>query len=302
MKKCSYWRKQIPEALYEELDTSSRSELELHLNTCGRCAGLYRAMAETVKQMDIRPAPDREAEFWEAYWDGLERRMARVTSGRNEKEAKETTGTNESAFKPGRALGLPRWAYYALGATLLLVSGIFIGRTFFRQAIELAQSTDEVPLKSAPNVQSKVATTVAESPLAARASRYLKRSRVLLLALVNFDPEAEGTFGLNLPLQKKTSEELIQEAAVLKKELRSSDRRLERLVSDLEMILLQIANLKSGTDVAAVEIIKSGVQNKDILFKINLNEVRRSAENDGIEIVPKGSSPDHKGPNVKTIL
>ena len=85
--------------------------------------------------------------------------------------------------------------------------------------------------------------------IALRASRYLKRSRVLLLAVVNSDRRDEDPFRLNLPLQKKTSAELLQEAAVLKKGLRSSDRRLERLISDLEMILRQISNLTSDSTI-----------------------------------------------------
>jgi hypothetical protein len=83
---------------------------------------------------------------------------------------------------------------------------------------------------------------------------------------------------LNLPLQKRTSEELLREAVVLKAGLGSSDRRLERLVSDLELILLQIANLPADSGVSGIEVIKAGVEDGDIFFKINLSEVRRPAE------------------------
>ena len=79
---------------------------------------------------------------------------------------------------------------------------------------------------------------------------------------------------MNLPLQKRTSEELLREAVVLKAGLRSSDRRLERLVSDLELIMLQIANLSTDSDVSDIEVIKAGVEDRDIFFKINLSEVR----------------------------
>jgi hypothetical protein len=99
---------------------------------------------------------------------------------------------------------------------------------------------------------------------------------VLILAVVNADPRTEDPFGLNLPLQKKTSEALVMEAAALKKELGGSDRRLERLLSDLEMILLQIANLKPEPDSGDIEVIRAGVESRDILFKIKLNEARTS--------------------------
>jgi hypothetical protein len=171
-----------------------------------------------------------------------------------------------------RAFQVPRWAYGAAGILFFVTLGIFIGRTFFRPSVAPAGLTRA----TAPGEQPALETVQASPLLADRAAHYLKRSRVLLLAVVNSDPSAEGAFSLNLPLQKKTSEKLALEAAVLRKELGSSDRRLERLISDLEMILLQIANLKSDSDISAVEIIKAGVESRDILFKINLNEVRRS--------------------------
>jgi hypothetical protein len=108
----------------------------------------------------------------------------------------------------------------------------------------------------------------------------LSRRSCSFLAVVN---RSFGRPRLNLPLQKRKSEELLQEAAVLKKGLGSADRRLERLISDLEMVLLQIANLTSESDDAAIEIIRAGVEGRDILFKINLNEALRPAAKSSAE-------------------
>ena len=258
MKRCRFWQNRIPEAIYGDLDAKTRAKLDRHLAGCEGCAGIYRGIAATVRKFEARPAPDREPRYWDHYWDRLERRMAR--------ETEEPAGARRRAFPV-----LP-WAYGAAGALALVTLGIFIGRTYFRPGVDPAGLTRA----AIPGEQPVLETGAAAPLLADRASQYLKRSRVLLLAVVNSDPRAEGAFGLNLPLQKKTSEKLAREAAVLRKELGSSDRRLERLISDLEMILLQIANLKSDSGISAVEIIKAGVESRDILFKINLNEVRRS--------------------------
>ncbi len=254
MKRCRSWRNRIPEAIYGDLDAGTRKKLDRHLAACESCSDLYRGMAATVRKFEARPAPDRGPRYWENYWDRLERRMAR------------------EAGKPRRAFSFPRWAYGAAGILFFVTLGIFIGRTYFSSSVEPARSTRA----AVPGGQPALETRPGAPPLAERASHYLKRSRVLLLAVVNSDPRAEGSFSLNLPLQKKTSEALAREAATLRKELGSSDRRLERLISDLEMILLQIANLKSDSAGSAVEIIKAGVESRDILFKINLNEIRRS--------------------------
>jgi hypothetical protein len=110
---------------------------------------------------------------------------------------------------------------------------------------------------------------------------------VLLLAVINFDRETGDLYGLNPSLQKETSVALVREGAVLRKELRRENPRLERLVSELELILLQIANLKAEGDLSEVELIRTGLEQKDILFRINLSELRRSSGKGKVQSLSK---------------
>jgi hypothetical protein len=52
------------------------------------------------------------------------------------------------------------------------------------------------------------------------------------------------------------------------------DRRLEKLVGDLELILMQIANLEEKEDLPEIELVKDGVDRKGLLLKINLEQMR----------------------------
>ena len=281
MKGCRYWRTRIPEAIYGELDAETQVRMERHFAACPDCAALHEGMARAVRKMDARPAPDRPPQFWERYWDRLESRMAR------EAAADEAS--------PRRRFPRPVWAYGAAGAVLFIVIGIFIGRTLFRPPAELPALVRATSSMGAPGGRLSPAAGPVAPPLALRASRYLKRSRVLLLAVVNSGPGNEDPFRLGLPLQKRTSEELLRETVVLKAGLRSSDRRLERLISDLELILLQIANLSTDSDASDIEIIKAGVENRDIFFKIDLSEIRRPTEKSDAGISP-GTGRDRRGP------
>jgi len=84
---------------------------------------------------------------------------------------------------------------------------------------------------------------------------------------------------LNLPYQKQISTELVQEASYLKGELGEYDQeRLQSLVADLEMILLQIANLESEYDLRAIDLVKEGVERGGILLKINITDIRQSVK------------------------
>lgn len=258
MKGCRYWRTRFPEALYGELDAKTKAALERHFAGCPECARAYEGMAGAVRRMEARPAPDRSPDYWDGYWDRLESRMAREAAA-------------EAA--PRRPRPRLAWAYGAAGAVVLVGLGILLGRTVFRPAGAPPSMVRTVTSGTVP--VGPPATGTLTPALDVRASRYLRRSRTLLLAVLNTDTRGDDPLRLSLPLQKKTSESLLQEASALKKELGRSDRRLEQLVSDLEMVLLQIANLKPDTDVAAIEIIKAGVESRDLLFKINLREAHR---------------------------
>jgi hypothetical protein len=302
MRNCRAWRKRIPEAIYGELEPEARGGLDRHLASCGKCSGIYRALSKTVEQMSVRPAPDREEAFWEGYWDRLGRRMALETEGQESARAAGEAGPADAPLRRRAAFSVPRWAFGAAGAALFLALGIFLGRSIFGPRTELNPSARLTSTETSHAGQPGLGTGHVDPQLALRASRYLRRSRVVLLAVVNSDPRAGDFFSLGLPLQKKGSEELAQEAVVLKKELRRSDPRLERLVSDLELILLQIANLKPQPDASAVEVIKAGIESRDIFFKINLSEVRRSNDGDAPGGARKLSGPAGKARGVKTAV
>jgi len=271
------WRKRIPEALFGELDMKTKEKLDRHLAACPACSELFREMKETLEAMAEDPTPDPGPDFWEHYWDALALRMGREALN------------SEAVLSPGRPSGrrFRPWTRLALGtaaAAALIIIGIFIGRTLDRAPGDI--------LSRAPTIQPAATPT----PLFIRTSHYLRRSKVLLLAVVNFDPATGDLYGLNPELQKRTSGELVREAVVLKKELKGTDPRLEQLVSDLERIFLQIANLKAEGDLAEVEVIRSGLEQNDILFRINLTELRRTS-GEG-----KGTSPsqDKRGKTAKT--
>jgi len=286
MNRCRYWRNRIPEAIYGELDAKTREKMERHLAVCRECAGLYEGMAAAVRKMEARPAPDCSPQFWDGYWDRLESRMARETEA-SEDAAKGEARPAGRRQRPRRRSAFPVWAYGLAGAVLFIAIGIFIGRTLLRPTSGLPALARTTSSETVPGGRVAPEAGQVGPSLALRASRYLRRSRMLLLAVVNEDPQDGDPFRLNLPLQKRTSEELLREAVVLKAGLRSSDRRLERLVSDLELILLQIANLSTDSGVSDIEVIRAGVEDGDIFFKINLSEIRRPAGTSGAGLSPK---------------
>jgi len=267
MSECKKFRAYFAESLYGELDMERKKSLEDHLAKCPECSKEYAEMAETLKIMKEKKVPDPGSEFWDGYWDRLERRMK--SEGLWEGRPAAVTPAADQKHAPRRPGFFRRWAYGMAGAAALLAAGILIGRYFISRPQAVAQK----PAQESPG---QVQPASADD-LGARTSQYFDRSKVVLLALLNFDPQTKDPYGLNIPLQKKRSRELVQEAALLKKDLGDSNRkRLEGLVSDLEMILMQIANLESENNMSAVEMVRLGVESKGVLFKINLSEMKQA--------------------------
>ena len=247
MTQCRKARQKMIEALSGELNEGGRELFEAHLRTCSRCR---REMAESeaaLEFMNRRVRPEPGQEFWDRYWDNLRRRAL----------------VPEAKDRVPRSF-LPRWAVQAGAAVLLLAVGIFLGR-FFPLA----------PKKTVPRGNQVARVRTESDPgLVLRAENVVDRSKVILLALVNTDPGA-GDLGLNFPAQQLISRDLVREASLIKGGLEKSDRRLEELIADLELILLQIANLETSNDIEAIELIREGIDRQEILMKINLFEIRR---------------------------
>ncbi len=261
MTECRKAKDRMIEALYGGLDPEEKGIFERHLRACPECAAEYSVLGATLEVMDRRERPDPGPAFWDGYFGRLEKRLDAETPA--------------PAAAPGRAASrrrlagwfsfAPRWAAQAAAAVVLVAAGILIGRSVI---------APPSPVPSGGGAA--VVAAPAGDPRLVRAENYIERSKVLLLALSNFDPAAKDPYGLDLPRQKEISRGLVTEAAALKSDLRRpADRRLRELVSDLEVILLQIANLESENDLEAVELVQQGVAERGLMMKINLNDMER---------------------------
>ncbi|UCE42390.1 MAG: hypothetical protein JSV17_05350 [Candidatus Aminicenantes bacterium] len=278
MNKCKKCRSLFLEHFYGELDTPKKKFFDNHMSVCEKCRSRFSKMEAVLQFTGKRVRPEPPEEFWDSYEKKLTRRIeTEEVSDRERESIKE---------KPGRRFPIaPKWAYQAAAGVALIIIGVFIGRALFSPSIKGVQHASRQPEISTPQQP--------ETILTSRSQDYIERSKLILLALVNFDPSVEDPYALDLPFQKQVSKELVQEASFLKKELAESDQeRLENLIASLEVILLQIANLESENDLDAIELVRDGINRRGILMEINLTDLRLSMERE------KGSEarqqPKHK--------
>jgi hypothetical protein len=289
---CRECEELIVDALYGNLEGEAQERFDDHIASCGDCARAYREMRSTLGVMEGLERPDPGQAYWDGYWNRLTARMEREEARRRE------SGWLRRLF-PGLSAAGARWAYRGATAVLLVVFGAVVGRMVLPGPGQgptvvpetgrgtLAQKSEEkkaVPTTDigvpSPSSDTRVAgappkQTIPGASAEACARQYIEDSQVLLLALVNFDPEVEGEHLTNWSTERSRSRELANQAASLKGDLdRPDQRRLRDLVTELEVILLQIANLETTGDLEGVDLIRSSVKDRDVMLKINLEKMR----------------------------
>jgi predicted anti-sigma-YlaC factor YlaD len=294
---CKELQNQMVEALYDELDSSAKQVFDSHIADCAECRSLYTEMKSTLQVMDRRARKDPGQEFWDGYFDRLSDHMSADLSDHVSTTTAETVvavdDTTEQAWwrrNIGTDTRVATWAYRSVAAAAILVVGIFAGRTFFAPTpisdpgLANSDSAGQMIPGDVPtsNGGSYNAPQVELASSDQRALRYVEKSQMLLLALVNTGSDADGE-NSSMATQKQRSLDLIDEAGEIKEELDDPrQRRLRELVSQLEMILREIANLESEEDVEAVEFIRGRVDKHDIMLKINLEQMRLGTDGGGL--------------------
>lgn len=259
MNECQQMHEMMVDALYDDLDTGQRKRFHSHLKSCRDCARLYQKLTQTIGVMNARETAERDEVFWAEYSEHLAERLEA------EQHQRKIPMLRISFFEHLTWHKHPALRIGAIAALVLV--GIFLGRWIWIE--------DRTPR---PEPQAHVSTPQQADALPVlledRAESYLQKSKLLLLALANFDPQTDDKATLNLQSQKHISETLVQEAAYLKTALKDpAETRLRELISDLEIILLQIANLEDEYDLEAVEMVRKGVNKRGILFRIDLSEI-----------------------------
>jgi len=264
MSECKKCQDLFCEAFYEELDAEQKNFLETHISICEECESEYDKITSTLKVMEKRARPEPEQAYWNGYWKKLARRMEEEKSMAPKTESGRRTFTHAFTFAP-------KWALQTAAALVLVVLGVYLGKIIFSPSASTIQQARQLPA---------VASQVEPSTeYVQRAQNYIERSKLILLALINFDPETEDSYALDLPYQQQVSRELVREASFLKQGIADPDqRRLHDLITDLEVILLQIANLESERDFEAIELVKEGVDSRGILLQIHVTDFRQSTK------------------------
>jgi hypothetical protein len=256
--------------LKEELPASERQSVESHLRSCEGCAAELQSLRETLELLDKdarKPNEHRSELYWQHFAEKVE---GKIKTGLADDQSPSLVARLLDLLVENRK---PFGIGFASALSLIMI--VFAVWSLWLKSPDSDQIASDASRRSAIGPPANVQ----KAALEARAGDYLEQSKVLLIGLVNADPRSLSDSRLFLNREKEVSRVLVRQSEELTAELTDpSQRRLKELISDLGLILVQIANLEADHDMQGIEIVKSGVEHNGILFKINLEEIQRMSK------------------------
>ena len=230
---------------YQQMNDKEKNEFEKKMDAEGQ--GYFNKLKKTLELMNYYQVPDPGNGYWDNLWNRIEERLDKIEKNKN------TTGI---------------WPV-VLRVAAILLTGIFIGYLIF--------SAPE-PSKNIADVEK---TDVQLTALNKKVADVLEESQILLLGIVNIDIPNENSQTIDFSFQIKISNDLLLRTSDLKKQLsKIRNRRMVRLIDDLELILRQIANLDDDFNLPVIKMVRQGAENQSLLYKINMERLLMQAEED----------------------
>jgi len=253
--------REIRDCLYEfyrgDLTEEKQRQVKQHLATCERCskaAGEIRELLSAVPLPSLKPSEERPEQFWNAFAYNVTDRIRR-------EEQKKQVGKISFVEYLQSVFVYQRRTAVALGVGLA-VTALVVLTWQLRAPLETGE---QQAIVTEPKNQTAIVN--------ARLGQHLRKSQTLMVGLMNMKP-GNGDL-LDLTVERSISRELVHEARYLSEQ--DLDERAIRLINDLQKILIELANMEDRYDLPDVEILRAGIRQENLLFKLRMGEQLYSA-------------------------
>ncbi len=224
----------LSEYLDDELTPAERAGVDEHLRGCPGC----RVVLEELRRVTLRAAALPDAAPRPSLWPEVAERIGHP--------GLRPAGGDELAARRRRTAPPLRWA---AGIAAVLALGIGIGRTLPHTARQpVAQSTP--PART--------------DPYRLTAEEHLARSHALLVSFQRTSADAQTQ-----ALVSHWADDLLSNTRLLLDSPAADDPRLRRLLQDLELVLVQIAQLRGdGAPRAEVDLARDAISESGVLNRM----------------------------------
>lgn len=235
------------------LSAHDRAEVAAHLRTCASCAAEaeeLQAFLASQEPVTSDPAAALPPAFWDTLLNEVDMQIA------SETRARPWYRRLAGWLTPGPT---PQYRIAITFAALLIVAG---------SALITWKVMRRDPVPATPAVADALAADSSAIVRPTRLQKYLHRSRTLLVGVANMKiPDDQPA---DLQAEREASRELVNEARALREE--PLDVNSARLISDLEKIQIELANMTPDDPSPGVAMIRQGIESKNLLFKLRIAE------------------------------
>ncbi len=266
---CKSIKKQMTDALYNQLPQEAETRFRRHLETCAACAREYEELTALEEVMSKRQRPKMSEVYWESYMDKLDEKLdtldaaEKVDPAYSPHPARRTDWTREWLKKT-------RWFFIPAAAAALLVVGVSVGLFF-----------------AGPEGQKLVDNTIASvKKLSPAVAAHFDNVQPVLLDYATYTPETAGETGTGagndeddmVMVPKSQVKKLLIENQLLKRVVaKNDDITLKNLMDELEMLLLDLSN--SDEDKAATrKAVQKYIKDNNLLFRMKVLKQKHDRE------------------------
>lgn len=231
--RCHQAKKKIIPYLYQALSPQEKASLEKHLSECNRCQAEFKISQQIYEAVNFdKPTPPLPEIDWEKNWASIVGRLP----------LRQKVKTVRS-FQP-------RWVY-GLGVVLVIfLLGLGLGYFW------LAKSPAVTPSSGLDPQGVRIAL-----------KNYLEEIKPILIDWENSPLQESGQE--TVTVNKKLLQSLLIQNHLLREIVGETSPEVISLLDDLDLILREMAN-QSASRPANRQLIKSFLQEKDILFKLEI--------------------------------
>lgn len=267
-----FGKKHISDRLYDflsgTLPEGERAAIEDHLARCQKCSTERRKVEKAIQALDAHqhefPTPPEG--YWEGYWKAVEVRIktSRPPSSGFEKLLEILRGEDT------RSLLSPKFAYGLLGFVIgtVVTLGILYPYISKRPPSEVAQQTAE-QVQAQPTATESSTLSSLTQEISQPLLTFFQKAKAFLIAVKNRDESKETA--TDLVSEQETSRKLAAECRTLKR--LPLDPREQQLLSELDVVLVQLSKVKNERDSLKFDLVKEGIERNNLVMRIRVHEL-----------------------------
>jgi hypothetical protein len=222
-----------------------RTRVEAHLAECEHCRREKAALDAVLETVSSSCVPERPETYGQEVWRQLAPRL-------------EAEAACREIRQPARTLPWSRWSL-GVAAVASVALAFLAGRFWPRH---------QVP--SPPAISQEARNRV----LMAELADHFERAEILLTALKHAGPEG-GRDGVDISFERELAQDLVIGNQLYEQSVsRAGQAGLASVLDDLERVLLTIAHEPASVSPAELAVIRQGIQQEGILFKIQVLDSR----------------------------